>query len=667
MDNVYIYLIGAIGTIIGVAITYCYLKKKIVQSHKGEGASALQDELNRKNSKIESLDNEVASLNSRISELQVQLKESDNLLALMQSGDENECLVRLQKQRNELSNELKVVLEKMEVIKNEAAEYKNKCSEQQTKLLEVSTAQVQYESKLQKVQDDLKNAEEELEEAEDEIADLKRKCNDQKQRLNEKSVALDQCENKFKKAQQDLARAEDELQNQKENLSRKQEVLKFINEVLQAKEADNKDIKDVYTKVNNIQSFVENELCDVLKEIKALSNEEAMEYKQKIWQWANLQRKTWLQKNKVVAFVGEFSAGKTTIVNRILSQDDDKAPKLPVSSKATTAIATYISYAFDFNSQFTDPYGKLKMISKATFEMVNKDILSEANVSSLIQYFVMSYKNKNLENLSMLDTPGFNSNDKEDARRTSEVIREADVLFWVFDANVGEINQTSLNTIKNNLQGLPLFIIINKSDSKSPSELNELEAHIKDTICKNRIAVSGYIRFSKKEPLTKLMNAIKSVPHNDDKNAFISIPFKKVEKLLVELNTKYSSAEREYRILENKNMEYVEALIECFENIEYSCEDVQNMPERIDKWFTSDYYKITKERFVEFSGKLDEIIENKNQINILNDEFGENSKQLQSKKIELNSLKENRRKLEELKKRFDLLLRNWNPSYLKSI
>lgn len=667
MDNVYIYLIGAIGTIIGVAITYCYLKKKIVQSHKGEGASALQDELNRKNSKIESLDNEVASLNSRISELQVQLKESDNLLALMQSGDENECLVRLQKQRNELSNELKVVLEKMEVIKNEAAEYKNKCSEQQTKLLEVSTAQVQYESKLKKVQDDLKNAEEELEEAEDEIADLKKKCNDQKQRLNEKSVALDQCENKLKKAQQDLARAEDELQNQKENLSRKQEVLKFINEVLQAKEADNKDVKDVYTKVNNIQSFVENELCDVLKEIKALSNEEAMEYKQKIWQWANLQRKTWLQKNKVVAFVGEFSAGKTTIVNRILSQDDDKAPKLPVSSKATTAIATYISYAFDFNSQFTDPYGKLKMISKATFEMVNKDILSEANVSSLIQYFVMSYKNKNLENLSMLDTPGFNSNDKEDARRTSEVIREADVLFWVFDANVGEINQTSLNTIKNNLQGLPLFIIINKSDSKSPSELNELEAHIKDTICKNRIAVSGYIRFSKKEPLTKLMNAIKSVPHNDDKNAFISIPFKKVEKLLVELNTKYSSAEREYRILENKNMEYVEALIECFENIEYSCEDVQNMPERIDKWFTSDYYKITKERFVEFSGKLDEIIENKNQINILNDEFGENSKQLQSKKIELNSLKENRRKLEELKKRFDLLLRNWNPSYLKSI
>lgn len=667
MDNIHIYLIGAIATIIGVAIAYCYLKKKIVQSHKVEGASALQDELNRKNSKIESLSNEVVSLNSRISELQVQLKESDNLLALMQSGDENECLVRLQKQRNELSNELKVVLEKLEIIKNEAAEYKNKCSEQQTKLLEVSTAQVQYETKLKKVQDDLKNAEEELEEAEDEIADLKKKCNDQKQRLNEKSVALDQCENKLKKAQQDLASMEDELHNQKENLSRKQEVLKFINEVLQAKEADNKDIKDVYTKVNNIQSFVENELCDVLKEIKALSNEEAMEYKQKIWQWANLQRKTWLQKNKVVAFVGEFSAGKTTIVNRILSQDDDRAPKLPVSSKATTAIATYISYAFDFNSQFTDPYGKLKMISKATFEMVNKDILSEANVSSLIQYFVMSYKNKNLENLSMLDTPGFNSNDKEDARRTSEVIREADVLFWVFDANVGEINQTSLNTIKNNLQGLPLFIIINKSDSKSPSELNELEAHIKDTICKNKIAVSGYIRFSKKEPLTKLMNAIKSVPHNDDKNAFISIPFKKVEKLLVELNTKYSSAEREYRILENKNMEYVEALIECFENIEYSCEDVQNMPERIDKWFTSDYYKITKERFVEFSGKLDEIIENKNQINILNDEFGENSKQLQSKKIELNSLKESRRKLEELKKRFDLLLRNWNPSYLKSI
>ncbi len=33
--------------------------------------------------------------------------------------------------------------------------------------------------------------------------------------------------------------------------------------------------------------------------------------------------------------------------------------------------------------------------------------------SSLIKYFVMTYKNPNLNGLSILDTPGFNSNDSE--------------------------------------------------------------------------------------------------------------------------------------------------------------------------------------------------------------------------------------------------------------
>ena len=55
------------------------------------------------------------------------------------------------------------------------------------------------------------------------------------------------------------------------------------------------------------------------------------------YKWAAISRKKWLANKTAIAFVGEFSAGKTSIVNSILSTH------LPVSTKVTTAIPTYIS------------------------------------------------------------------------------------------------------------------------------------------------------------------------------------------------------------------------------------------------------------------------------------------------------------------------------------
>ena len=40
----------------------------------------------------------------------------------------------------------------------------------------------------------------------------------------------------------------------------------------------------------------------------------------------------------------------------------------------------------------------------------------------------MGYDNPNLTDLSILDTPGFNSNDENDAKRTIKVINETDAF-----------------------------------------------------------------------------------------------------------------------------------------------------------------------------------------------------------------------------------------------
>ena len=195
---------------------------------------------------------------------------------------------------------------------------------------------------------------------------------------------------------------------------------------------------------------------------------------------------------------------------------------LPVSTKATTAIPTYISGAPGALYQFVTPDNSLKCISEDTFKKVNKEVLDQIHgVSSLIKYFVMGYKNPNLDNLSILDTPGFNSNDPEDADRTIEVINECDALFWVFDVNAGTVNRSSLNLIKENLTK-PLYIVINKVDTKPVSEVDKVEKLITGTLQSAEINFEKIIRFSSKAPLSNIMDPISQINRDTNQDNYLA-------------------------------------------------------------------------------------------------------------------------------------------------
>ena len=106
------------------------------------------------------------------------------------------------------------------------------------------------------------------------------------------------------------------------------------------------------------------------------------------YNWEAISRKKWLANKTAIAFVGEFSAGKTSIVNRILSVN------LPVSTKATTAIPTYISGGSIEKFQFVSPDNVVKNMPKKTFEKINKE------VEKLIKDLAKQEKQKELEDKS---------------------------------------------------------------------------------------------------------------------------------------------------------------------------------------------------------------------------------------------------------------------------
>ena len=606
MDIYLVVILVIIAAIVGAVITYFVRPKASAADpamleqaqNDRQKISQLESSVEEKDGEISNLSEQLSKLQQKITSLQDELKRSADLKEILQSGDEHEVISALQ-------------------------------------------------GEIEKLKKQLEDAEEEIEDLEDESSSNKKKYNDERKKLSEASARLEQCEKDLKSLQSDLEVKEEELANQSEKLGRKEEAINFVNEILTAKDADGNDVRELNQKVNEVEQFAYDELFSVFDQLGIWDKSAKQKAKDQVWQWANLQKKTWLRGKKVIAFVGEFSAGKTSIVNRILSQDDKKAPKLPVSSKATTAIATYISYGPDFNSQFTDPNGRLKNISRETFEKVNKEILQEVNVSSTITYFVMKYNNKYMKNLTILDTPGFNSNDQEDAQRTADVIKEADALFWVFDANTGEINQSSLNVIRKYLQDIPLYVVINKADTKSPGELSKLEKHIRETIQKNGIAVKDYLMFSQKESLDKLMATIQSVPMGNDKDAYMYELYALGEKAKMQLTSTYDEMRGMRRQQEKENKSCSDELSRCIDEVTDLCEEVGEMPQKTSKWFGlgSDYFKMTEEEYDTFCGKLNAIKADQGPIKYWSSAVNNGAKKLQ----------EHSSKMEETNKHLNLI------------
>ena len=91
-----------------------------------------------------------------------------------------------------------------------------------------------------------------------------------------------------------------------------------------------------------------------------------------------------------------------------------------------------------------------------------------------------------------------------------EVVNECDALFWVIDVNNGTINQSSLAVIREKLEK-PLYIIVNKVDTKSSNEVEKVVDVISSTLRSKGVEYKQIIRFSKLEDIDQLMTVIRSI------------------------------------------------------------------------------------------------------------------------------------------------------------
>ena len=529
----------------------------------------------------------------------------------------------------DLENELDKIELKYKALLKEANEQCAQLDEQLKNAIDgkIDNSFKEQLAQTEKLKKEIKDLKEEIEENEDDISNLNNKIESKNEEYNELLGNLRKEKKKTTNLGEELSSARQALEEKVEELKIKMGSLDFIQEILSAKEISTEDTQKLYKRINAFESFVKGSYLDLNS---YLYNSDDIPWKEFIGkqaivpkkqyvidhcdQWTATKRKSWLDGKRTIAFVGEFSAGKTSIVNRILTQDNPDIPKLPVSTKATTAIPTYIAGGSVVSYSFISGDGRRKEILEETFKKISKEVLNQIKgVSSLIKYFVMTYKNPNLNGLSILDTPGFNSNDSEDRDRTIDVINECDALFWVFDVNAGTVNRSSISIIKEKLNK-PLYIVINKVDTKSESEIQKVEELIQKTLKEEGLKIEQFIRFSSKASIEDIMTPIHSVKKIESRENFISEIKEDLEHLLKVFKEKVDEQNKSYIEEYQNGYNIIDDLEEDFILLYKDCEAAKQIPRWETHLFSSDRYEMSKEEYDQLIQLLDFIAEERPKI-----------------------------------------------------
>ena len=654
---------------------------KIERDNSSSNISELQTKISINDEEIKRLKQSIVASEKEIAskdiELSAKISESENLQYDIKKfqdkykeleNSKNELKADFQNQISRYEEQLEENRQSIDSYKGEIAiverYLKNKTAENKKLDSDIKTLQ-SYNQELKeeetKIKIELKNKstqyKEELKSLNDDIEDLEDDLARSKKRLNEADEENNQLQDKIRKHIKDNRMLEEkkgnletELQKKKDEYELLANSLSFVQEILTAENLKEEEIPD-YGPIDKIVEYIEEDLNGIIPFDE-----------QELKRWELTQKKSWIKEKTTIAFVGEFSAGKTSIVNRIIFNNNPTAPLLPVDMKAATAIPTYISGGVSKKFNFVSPDHVLKNISEETFIKVNKEVLSQVKgVTNLISHFVMTHDNETLSKMSILDTPGFSSNDIEDAERTLDVINECDALFWVVDVNAGGINKKSIDIIKSRLNK-PLYIVINKVDTKAPSQVKETEEHMRSAFNDAGVPIKEFIHFSKDANIENIMKTIMAVQNTNGDDTFL----KKIELDLKKRKDEWVLKENKTKSSVDNKMSEVNRITSSFNEVINSlsknCSDAASIPQK-KNWSITKKYEMSKSDWERLIYLLKDL--NKKQLDQIKNLYKSQSNKLSEYEVLNNKYNTIFKETIEVRDYFESFIKLTNPLNLK--
>lgn len=173
--------------------------------------------------------------------------------------------------------------------------------------------------------------------------------------------------------------------------------------------------------------------------------------------------------NLILPLVGEFSSGKTTLINALT---DSK--KLETATKPTTATIYEVHFGCD-SCHATVLQENNEFVEVNDITELKNDKLADAKVVT-----VFDTSSKVPSTTILVDTPGLSSPDPKHKQTLVNFLPKADGILLVTDINQ-QITRSLTDFIETmKLSKRPIYLILTKSDTKSESEIESAKQYISD-------------------------------------------------------------------------------------------------------------------------------------------------------------------------------------------
>lgn len=193
--------------------------------------------------------------------------------------------------------------------------------------------------------------------------------------------------------------------------------------------------------------------------------------------------KPWLKDKLTIGLLGHFSAGKTTALNLILSEN------LPTDENENTALAAYL---------INGTNSEMSIVTKSGQTLVLKEddskALDYANgkkkfpFARIFDYIVKENRSQLLNQLTIIDTPGLGKNFQH-SEPTIGALQSCDAVIW-FVKVPDSVSSSDIKFIQENIGKRTLYVVLSFVDElENPDKAINV---IKGLFSKNEIAVQEY-------------------------------------------------------------------------------------------------------------------------------------------------------------------------------
>lgn len=172
-----------------------------------------------------------------------------------------------------------------------------------------------------------------------------------------------------------------------------------------------------------------------------------------------------------ILFVGHFNAGKSSLINSLIGRsgflEEDQIP--------TTAFAAELNYSLE---EYADVIDKNNFATKYPIDKIK----TKSNISH-IAYHINSEVLKQLNDFTVVDTPGFDSGIESHTKALDSYLAYGSCFVLVISIEKGGIDSNTFSYIKEILNySNDLVVLLNKTDKIPVSDADNIKSYVESSL-----------------------------------------------------------------------------------------------------------------------------------------------------------------------------------------